>query len=197
MFNPLNIFSKLIKSGNEKELGRIQQIVNKVNLLEKDLENLSDEMFPKKTEKLIEDIKNGKSLNEVLPEAFSMVREASKRIRNERHFDVQLIGGVTIHENKIAEMKTGEGKTLTIALAAFLNALEKKGVHIVTVNDYLAKRDSENMGKIYDFLGLTCCLNTLFDIVAILFDLLLLLLLRLVLLLDLYLPLGGMLVLLS
>ena len=156
MFNPLKIFSKLIKSGNEKELGRIQQIVNKVNLLEKDLENLSDEMFPKKTEKLIEDIKNGKSLNDVLPEAFSMVREASKRIRNERHFDVQLIGGVVIHENKIAEMKTGEGKTLTIALAAFLNALEKKGVHIVTVNDYLAKRDSENMGKIYEFLGLTC-----------------------------------------
>jgi len=156
MFNPLNIFSKLIKSGNEKELGRIQQIVNKVNLLEKDLENLSDEMFPKKTEQLIEEIKNGKSLNDVLPEAFSMVREASKRIRNERHFDVQLIGGVVIHENKIAEMKTGEGKTLTIALAAFLNALEKKGVHIVTVNDYLAKRDSENMGKIYEFLGLTC-----------------------------------------
>ncbi len=156
MFNPLNIFSKLIKSGNEKELGRIQQIVDKVNLLEKDLENLPDEMFPKKTEKLIEDIKNGKSLNEVLPDAFSMVREASKRIRNERHFDVQLIGGVVIHENKIAEMKTGEGKTLTIALAAFLNALEKKGVHIVTVNDYLAKRDSENMGKIYEFLGLTC-----------------------------------------
>ncbi len=156
MFNPLNIFSKLIKSGNEKELGRIQQIVNKVNLLETDLENLSDEMFPKKTEQLIEEIKNGRSLNDVLPEAFSMVREASKRIRNERHFDVQIIGGVVIHENKIAEMKTGEGKTLTIALAAFLNALEKKGVHIVTVNDYLAKRDSENMGKIYKFLGLTC-----------------------------------------
>ncbi len=156
MFNPLNIFSKLIKSGNEKELGRIQQIVKKVNILEKDLENLSDEMFPKKTEQLIQEVKNGKSLNDVLPEAFSMVREASKRIRNERHFDVQLIGGVVIHENKIAEMKTGEGKTLTIALAAFLNALEKKGVHIVTVNDYLAKRDSENMGKIYNFLGLTC-----------------------------------------
>ncbi len=156
MFNPLNIFSKLIKSSNEKELNRIHQIVNKVNLLEKDLENLPDDMFPKKTEKLIQEIKNGKSLNEVLPEAFSMVREASKRIRNERHFDVQLIGGVVIHENKIAEMKTGEGKTLTIALAAFLNALDKKGVHIVTVNDYLAKRDSQNMGKIYEFLGLTC-----------------------------------------
>ncbi len=156
MFNPLNIFSKLIKSGNEKELGRIQQIVNKVNLLEKGLENLPNYEFPKKTEKLIEEIKNGKKLDEVLPEAFAMVREASKRINNERHFDVQIIGGVVIHENKIAEMKTGEGKTLTIALAAFLNALEKKGVHIVTVNDYLAKRDSQNMGKIYEFLGLTC-----------------------------------------
>jgi len=105
--------------------------------------------------KLIEDIKNRKSLNDVLPEAFSMVREASKRIRNERHFDVQLIGGVVIHENKIAEMKTGEGKTLTIALAAFLNALEKKGVHIVTVNDYLARRDAEWMGQVHRFLGLS------------------------------------------
>ena len=156
MFNPLKIFTKLIKSGNEKELGRIQQIVNKVNLLEKNLENLSAEEFPKKTQRLIEEIGNGKKLDEVLPEAFAMVREASKRLRNERHFDVQIVGGVVIHENKIAEMKTGEGKTLTIALAAFLNALEKKGVHIVTVNDYLAKRDSQNMGKIYEFLGLTC-----------------------------------------
>ncbi len=156
MFKPLNIFSKLFKSGNEKELHRIQQIVNKVNFLEKDLENLPNEEFPKKTQKLIEEVKNGKGLNEVLPEAFSMVREASKRLNNERHFDVQIIGGVVIHEKKIAEMKTGEGKTLTIALAAFLNALEKKGVHIVTVNDYLAKRDSQNMGKIYEFLGLTC-----------------------------------------
>jgi preprotein translocase subunit SecA len=85
-----------------------------------------------------------------------LVREASKRINNERHFDVQLIGGVALHENKIAEMKTGEGKTLTITLAAYLNALEKKGVHIVTVNDYLARRDSQNMGEIYEFLGLSC-----------------------------------------
>ena len=91
-----------------------------------------------------------------MPEAFALVREASKRINNERHFDVQLIGGIALHENKIAEMKTGEGKTLTIVLAAYLNALDKKGVHIVTVNDYLAKRDSINMGKIYSFLGLTC-----------------------------------------
>ena len=156
MFNPLNIFSKLFKSGNEKELGRIKQIVNKVNLFEKDLKTLPDNQFPKKTKVLIDEIKNGKKLDEVLPEAFAMVREASRRLNNERHFDVQIIGGVVIHENKIAEMKTGEGKTLTIALAAFLNALEKKGVHIVTVNDYLAKRDSKNMGKIYEFLGLTC-----------------------------------------
>ena len=155
MFNPLNIFSKLFKSGNEKELGRIKQIVNKVNLFEKDLKTLPDTQFPKKTKVLIDEIKNGKKLDEVLPEAFAMVREASRRLNNERHFDVQIIGGVVIHENKIAEMKTGEGKTLTIALAAFLNALEKKGVHIVTVNDYLAKRDSKNMGKIYEFLGLT------------------------------------------
>ena len=101
MFNPLKIFSKLIKSGNEKELGRIQQIVSKVNLLEKKLETLPDEMFPKKTKQLIEEVKNGKSLNELLPEAFSMVREASKRIRNEIQFDVKLIVGVVIHENKI------------------------------------------------------------------------------------------------
>ena len=101
-------------------------------------------------------LKNGKNLNDILPEAFALVREASKRINNERHFDVQLIGGIALHENKIAEMKTGEGKTLTIVLSAYLNALEKKGVHVVTVNDYLAKRDSQNMGKIYNFLGLDC-----------------------------------------
>ena len=164
MFNPLNIFSKLIKSGNEKELGRIHQIVNKVNLLEKDLEILSDEMFPKKTEQLIKEIENGKNLNDVLPEAFSMVREASRRIRNERHFDVQLIGGVVIHENKIAEMKTGEGKTLVATLAAYLNSLNGDSVHIVTVNDYLAERDSKWMGEIYNFLGLTVgCVNSKTD----------------------------------
>ncbi len=127
-----------------------------INLLEKDVEKLDDTEFPKKTNEFIEQIKNGKKLNEILPEAFALAREASKRINKERHFDVQLIGGVTLHENKIAEMKTGEGKTLTIVLSAYLNALEKKGVHIVTVNDYLAKRDSQNMGKIYSFLGLEC-----------------------------------------
>ena len=94
-------------------------------------------------------------MDELLPQAFALVREASKRTRNERHFDVQIIGGVVLHEGKIAEMRTGEGKTLTISLAAYLNALTEKGVHIVTVNDYLAKRDSIEMGQIYNFLGLS------------------------------------------
>jgi len=156
MFNPLNLISKIIKNGNQKELDRIQKIIDKINNLENSIGNLDDSEFPKKTHSLTENIKNGKKINDILPEAFALVREASKRVNKERHFDVQLIGGVILHENKIAEMKTGEGKTLTIALAAYLNALEKKGVHIVTVNDYLAKRDSENMGKIYNFLGLTC-----------------------------------------
>ncbi len=156
MFNPLNLLSKIIKGSNQKELDRINKIVKKINILEKDVEKLNEIEFPKKTNEFIERVKNGKKLEEILPEAFALVREASKRINNERHFDVQLIGGIALHENKIAEMKTGEGKTLTIVLSAYLNALEKKGVHIVTVNDYLAKRDSINMGKIYNYLGLEC-----------------------------------------
>ena len=156
MFNPLNIISKFIKGSNQKELDRINKIVKKINFLEKDIEKLNEAEFPKKTNEFIDKIKNGKKIDEILPEAFALVREASKRINNERHFDVQLIGGIALHENKIAEMKTGEGKTLTIVLSAYLNALEKKGVHIVTVNDYLAKRDSLNMGKIYSYLGLDC-----------------------------------------
>ncbi len=156
MFNPLNIISKFIKSSNQKELNRIEKIVKRINEFEKEIKDLKDEDFPNKTKQYIKQLKEGKSLNEILPEAFALVREASSRINSERHFDVQLIGGVALHENKIAEMKTGEGKTLTIVLSAYLNSLEKKGVHIVTVNDYLAKRDCENMGKIYSFLGLTC-----------------------------------------
>jgi preprotein translocase subunit SecA len=155
MFNPLNFISKFIKSSNQKELERIDLIVKKINSLEDEFKSLQDLDFPKKTNEYKEQIKNGKSLNELLPEAFALVREASKRTRNERHFDVQVIGGVVLHEGKIAEMRTGEGKTLTITLAAYLNALEGKGVHIVTVNDYLAKRDSIEMGLIYNFLGLS------------------------------------------
>ena len=155
MLNPLNFISKFIKSSNQRELDRMGEIVKKINSFESDIRNLNDSDFPKKTVELKKKVKNGKTLNEILPEAFALVREASKRVRKERHFDVQLIGGITLHESKIAEMRTGEGKTLTITLAAYLNALKENGVHIVTVNDYLAKRDSLEMGKIYNFLGLT------------------------------------------
>ena len=156
MLNPLNIISKFIKSNNQRELDRIKKIVSKVNDLESKISKFSDQELKEITQKLISKLENGSSLDNLIPEAYSAVREASKRINNERHFDVQIIGGVVLHENKIAEMKTGEGKTLTIVLAAYLNALKKKGVHIVTVNDYLAKRDCYNMGKIYNLLGLSC-----------------------------------------
>jgi preprotein translocase subunit SecA len=155
MLNPLSFFSKIIKSSNQRELDRISKIVLKINELEETIKNLSDSDFPKKTLELKKILKNGKKLDDILPDAFALVREASRRTRKERHFDVQIIGGIVLHEAKIAEMRTGEGKTLTITLAAYLNALEEKGVHIVTVNDYLAKRDSQEMGKIYNFLGLT------------------------------------------
>ncbi|MDA8867326.1 preprotein translocase subunit SecA [Candidatus Pelagibacter sp.] len=155
MFNPLNLITKFIKSSNQKELDRIGKIVKTINSIEDEFKKLDDLDFPKKTQEYKEQIKQGKTLDELLPQAFALVREASKRTRNERHFDVQIIGGVVLHEGKIAEMRTGEGKTLTISLAAYLNALTEKGVHIVTVNDYLAKRDSIEMGKIYNFLGLS------------------------------------------
>ena len=155
MLNPLSYISKFIKSTNQRELDRISKIVDKINSLEEGVKNLTDEVFPKKTLELKEKLKNGTKLDNLLPEAFAMVREASKRTRNERHFNVQLIGGIVLHEKKIAEMKTGEGKTLTISLAAYLNALHEKGVHVVTVNDYLAKRDAQEMGKIFNFLGLS------------------------------------------
>ena len=155
MLNPLNLFSKFIKSSNQRELDKVEQIVKKINSLEESTKKLADSDFPKKTLELKQKVKNGETLDQILPEAFALVRDASRRMRKERHFDVQLVGGVVLHQAKIAEMKTGEGKTLTITLAAYLNALCEKGVHIVTVNDYLAKRDSQEMGIIYNFLGLT------------------------------------------
>ena len=155
MLNPLNFLSKFIKSSNQKELDRIAKIVEKVNSYEDKIKNLSDKDFPIKTLELKDRLNQGIDVNNLLPEAFALVREASKRTRNERHYDAQIIGGVVLHEGKIAEMRTGEGKTLTISLAAYLNSLIGKGVHIVTVNDYLAKRDSQEMGEIYKFLGLT------------------------------------------
>ncbi len=155
MFNPISFISKFTKSSNQRELERIGKIVKKINALEENTSKLNNDEFPKKTLEFKEKISNGTNIDELLPEAFALVREASKRVRHERHFDVQIIGGIVLHESKIAEMKTGEGKTLTITLAAYLNALSGKGVHIVTVNDYLAKRDSQEMGTIYNFLGLT------------------------------------------
>jgi len=155
MISPFNFIKKFIKSSNQKELDRLQKIVNKINSLEQNLKNLKDSDFPLKTQELKQKIKSDVKLDEILPDAFALVREASYRIRSERHFDVQILGGIVLHESKIAEMKTGEGKTLTITLAAYLNALTERGVHIVTVNDYLAKRDSQEMGKIYNFLGLS------------------------------------------
>ena len=156
MLNPLNFISKIFKSSNQKELEKLQKIVKKVNNYEEQVAKIEDSEFSKKTEELKSKIKQGSKLDDLLPEAFALVREASKRTRGERHFDTQIIGGIVLHQGKIAEMKTGEGKTLAITLAAYLNALTEKNVHIVTVNDYLAKRDCHEMGKIYKFLGLSC-----------------------------------------
>ena len=155
MLNPLNFILKFFTSINQKELDKLQKIVKQVNDKEDQTVKLEDSEFPKKTEELKNRIKQGLKIDDLLPEAFALVREASKRTRGERHFDVQIIGGIVLHQGKIAEMKTGEGKTLAITLAAYLNALTEKGVHIVTVNDYLAKRDCIDMGKIYKFLGLS------------------------------------------
>tara|TARA_B100000959_G_scaffold275349_1_gene328593 strand:- start:518 stop:3055 length:2538 start_codon:yes stop_codon:yes gene_type:complete len=158
--------NKLFKSTNQQELNKIKPIVVKINELEKDFLNFSEEKFAEKTDQLRKNVSEGRNLNEILPEAFAMVREAAKQTLHERHFDAQLVGGVVLHRGCIAEMKTGEGKTLVSTLPAYLNALKGKGVHIVTVNDYLAKRDSEWMGKIYSRLGLKtgCITNELDDV---------------------------------
>ena len=154
MFNPINFISKFIKSSNQKELDRLIKIVSKVNEHESRLEKLKNEDFPIKTKEFKDRLIKGESLDKILPEVFACAREAAKRTINERPYDVQIIGSIVLHEGKIAEMKTGEGKTLSIALTAYLNALDEKGVHVVTVNDYLAKRDCLNMGQIFNFLGL-------------------------------------------
>ena len=146
---------KLFKSYSEKEVKRVRPIVEKINSLEPEIEKLTDEELKAKTPYFKEQLEKGKSLDDILPEAFAVVREASKRVLGMRHFDVQLIGGIILHQGRIAEMKTGEGKTLVATLPAYLNALTGKGVHVITVNDYLAKRDSEWMGKLYNFLGLS------------------------------------------
>ena len=151
----MGIFSKIFKSYSEKEVGRVMPTVDKINSLEPEIQKLTDSQLKAKTNEFKERLQKGETLDDILPEAFAVVREASKRVLGMRHFDVQLIGGIILHQGRIAEMKTGEGKTLVATLPVYLNALTGKGVHVVTVNDYLAKRDSEWMGKLYKFLGLT------------------------------------------
>ena len=145
----------LFKTYSEKEVKRIMPLVQKINGLEDSIQKLSDTELRDKTAEFKERLEKGKTLDDLLPEAFAVVREASKRVLGMRHFDVQLIGGIILHQGRIAEMKTGEGKTLVATLPVYLNSLTEKGVHVITVNDYLAKRDSEWMGKVYKFLGLT------------------------------------------
>jgi preprotein translocase subunit SecA len=165
MIPGLNILKKIFKTSNERKLNEIQPLVQKINSFEQEIKKLSDQELKNKTQEFKTRIKNGENLNKILPEAFACVREASVRTTGQRHFDVQLLGGIILHQGKISEMKTGEGKTLVATLPAYLNSLTEKGVHVVTVNDYLAKRDSEWMSKIYNFLGVTvgCIINGIDD----------------------------------
>ena len=165
MFNITQIISKFIKNSSQRELDRLGPLIKKINELEPIVKEIPSANFKTKTADLKLKIKNGTQLDSLIPEAFAYVREAARRTLGERHYDVQLLGGIILHHGKISEMKTGEGKTLVSTLAAYLNSLEGKGVHVVTVNDYLAKRDSEWMGKIYNFLGLSvgCITNEMTD----------------------------------
>ncbi|MCX8070113.1 MAG: preprotein translocase subunit SecA, partial [Thermodesulfovibrionales bacterium] len=149
------ILNKLFGTKNERELKRLIAKVDEINGFESTISSLSDSELKEKTKYFKEKLSSGLTLDDILSEAFAVVREVSKRVLNMRHFDSQLIGGIALHEGKIAEMKTGEGKTLVATLPVYLNALESKGVHVVTVNDYLAKRDAQWMGPLYHFLGLT------------------------------------------
>ena len=150
-----NIFKKIFGSRNDRMLSQYQKTVQTINALEADFEALSDEQIKQKTEALKSQLQEGKTLDDILPEAFALVREAGKRVFGMRHYDVQMIGGMALNDGRIAEMRTGEGKTLVATLPTYLNALTGKGVHVITVNDYLAKRDAEWMGQLYEFLGLT------------------------------------------
>src|SRR6478735_3506785 len=149
------LLTKIVGTQNDRELKRLRPRVLEINALEPSIKLLTDEQLRGKTLEFRTRLANGETLSDLLPEAFAIVREAGKRVLNMRHFDVQLIGGMVLHQGRIAEMKTGEGKTLVATLPAYLNALEGKGVHVVTVNDYLARRDSEWMGRIYRFLGMS------------------------------------------
>jgi preprotein translocase subunit SecA len=151
----MGLFDKIFGTYSDRELKKIIPIVNKVMSYEEDFEKLSDEELRNKTFEFKEMLKNGKTLDDILPEAFAVVREASSRVLGMKHFREQIMGGIVLHQGRIAEMKTGEGKTLVATLPAYLNALSGEGVHVVTVNDYLAKRDRDQMGQLYGFLGLT------------------------------------------
>ena len=151
----MSVLKKIFKTYSEKEVKRVMPLVDKINGLEDEISKLTDSELRGKTEYFKKLLQEGQTLDDILPEAFAVVREASKRVLGMRHFDVQLIGGIILHQGRIAEMRTGEGKTLVATLPVYLNALEGKGVHVITVNDYLAKRDSEWMGKLYKFLGLS------------------------------------------
>ena len=165
MLNISSIIGKFIKNSSQRDIDKLKTVVQKINDWESKIQALPSEDFPVKTRELKTKVENGTKLDDLLPEAFAYVREASKRTLSERHFDVQLMGGIILHQGKIAEMKTGEGKTLVSTLPVYLNSLLNRGVHVVTVNDYLAKRDSEWMGNIYKFLGLSvgCITNDMDD----------------------------------
>ncbi|HEX2544936.1 MAG TPA: preprotein translocase subunit SecA, partial [Ramlibacter sp.] len=154
-----NFLTKIFGSRNDRLLKQYRRTVEQINGLESALEKLSDEQLRAKTQEFRERVAKGEELDDLLPEAFAVVREGSKRVMKMRHFDVQLMGGIALHQGKIAEMRTGEGKTLTATLPVYLNALSGKGVHVVTVNDYLANRDARWMGKLYNFLGLSVGVN--------------------------------------
>ncbi|NTV12242.1 MAG: preprotein translocase subunit SecA, partial [Zoogloea sp.] len=153
------LLKKIFGSRNDRLVRQYMQTVRSINALEPQMGALSDEQLRAKTEEFKARVAAGESLDALLPEAFAVVREAGKRVHGMRHFDVQMVGGMVLHYGKIAEMRTGEGKTLTATLPVYLNALSGKGVHVITVNDYLASRDADWMGRIYRFLGLTCGCN--------------------------------------
>ena len=150
----MSVIEKIFGTRSSRELKRIEPLVDKIEALRPTMQALSDEELRGKTEEYKKRLTEGETLDDLLPEAYATVREAAKRVLNMEHYRVQLIGGIILHQGRIAEMRTGEGKTLVSTLPAYLNALEGKGVHVVTVNDYLAKRDAEWMGQVHEFLGL-------------------------------------------
>src|SRR5690554_549747 len=151
----MGLFDKVFGTYSERELKKLDKTVEQILSLETEIQNLSDDALKKKTNEFKDRFKNGEGLNEIMPEAFAVVREASWRVLGMKHFPVQIYGGIILHQGRIAEMKTGEGKTLVATLPAYLNAITGLGVHVITVNDYLAKRDRQWMGKLFEFLGLT------------------------------------------